>query len=437
MEPAKDHLVFVATSDLAGLVRGKSFPASEWEKRSLRGVGWTPTNVQITCFDTIAKSPFGSFGDLALVPDPTARCQVTASGLNLDFAMGDILSLEGEPWEFCTRSLARRAQDELYRLAGATPLAAFEHEFQIKDTPVRLGDAFGLKGFRDSQTWAEALLEALRQTPCTPDTFMKEYGPSQYEITNQPARGIAAADNAVILRVLVDDVLRRFGVAPSFSPILNPESVGNGVHVHISFVNNAGEPLTYDEGDPHGMSGLTRHFIGGILKYLDQILAILAPSDISYLRLTPHRWSAAFNNLGYRDREASVRICPVSTQDSETIARQFNFEIRAMDAAASPHLAFAALLFAGTQGIKDKVEPPAPTQQDLSLLSADQLAERGFKRLPESLPDALDALSASQAARAWFGDAFVDVYVDHKRAELAHLDGLSWIEKCNLYKAVY
>ena len=109
MIPSKDHLAFVATSDLAGLARGKSFPASEWEKRALRGVGWTPTNVQITCFDTIAESPFGSFGDLALVPDVTARHRIDLDGQEFDFAMGDILSLEGDPWELCTRSLARRA----------------------------------------------------------------------------------------------------------------------------------------------------------------------------------------------------------------------------------------------------------------------------------------------------------------------------------------
>lgn len=437
MEPGKDHLVFVATSDLAGLVRGKSFPASEWEKRALRGVGWTPTNVQITCFDTIAESPFGSFGDLALVPDAGARHQVSLEGQAFDFALGDILSLEGDPWELCTRSLARRAVTELHALCGATPLAAFEHEFQITGAPVRAGDAFGLKGFRESQAWAEALVRALRQTSCVPDTFMKEYGPGQYEITNKPAKGIGAADNAVILRVLTDDVLRGFGVTPSFSPILDPQSVGNGVHLHISFLDDAGEPLTYDESDAHGMSRMTRHFVGGILTYLDQILALLAPSEISYLRLTPHRWSAAYNNLGYRDREASVRICPVSSRDSEAVARQFNIEVRAVDAAASPHLAFAALLFAGAQGIRDRIEPPAPTEEDLSLLSPQELAQRGFKRLPESLPAALDAFGSSDAVRQWFGDTFVAVYADHKRAEIAHLDGLDWAEKCNRYKAVY
>jgi glutamine synthetase len=432
-----DTLVFVGTSDISGIVRGKSFPESEWEKRLVNGVGWTPTNVQITCFDTISESPFGSLGDLALVPDPSTHFKLEGDTAPLSFMLGDICSLEGEAWEFCTRSLAKRALKELRSEAGATVLSAFEHEFQIKDVPARKGDAFGLKGFRDAQVWAEAFLEAMRKASCVPDTFMKEYGPSQYEITNKPAKGITSADNATILRLLADDVLRAHGVNPSFAPILDPEGVGNGVHIHFSFVDDDGVPLTYDANNEFGMTTLTRHFIGGILHHLDQIIAFLAPSDISYLRLTPHRWSAAFNNLGYLDREASVRICPTSAGDPDKIARQFNFEVRAVDAAASPHLAFAAIVFAGLQGIKDAIEPPAPSQEDLSLLNPEELATRGFKRLPQSLNNALETLDKSTAVRDWFGDKFVDLYIAHKKGELDQLEGLDWAQKCDRYKDVY
>ena len=66
-------LIFSATCDLAGKVRGKGFPEEQLEKRKLRGVGWTPTNVQINCFDGIAESPFGALGDLLLIPDPASE----------------------------------------------------------------------------------------------------------------------------------------------------------------------------------------------------------------------------------------------------------------------------------------------------------------------------------------------------------------------------
>ena len=437
MTRADEHLVFAGTSDIAGIMRGKSFPVSEWEKRALRGVGWTPTNVQITCFGTISESPFGSLGDLALIPDPATRFTLDNGGDILDFALGDITSLEGKPWVCCTRSLAKAALKRLHNVSGATPLAAFEHEFQIKDRPPRPGDSYGFKGYRDAKDWSVPFFAALAQANCQPDTFMKEYGPGQYEVTIKPSTGITAADNAAILRIVTEDVLARFDHAATFAPIIDPESVGNGVHIHISLNGGDGAPLSYDANDAYGMSQLTRHFIGGVLKYLDQFLAILAPSEISYLRLTPHRWSAAFNNLGYRDREASVRICPVSAKDEESIARQFNFEVRAMDAAASPHLAYAALLFAGSQGIKDQIEPPPVSEEDLSLLAPAELASRGYERLPQSLGEALARMDGSSMVRSWFGDEFTDIYIAHKRGEMAAIEGLSWQEKCDRYKAVY
>ena len=431
-----NNLIFVGTSDLAGLIRGKSFPENEWEKRVHTGIGWTPTNVQLTCFDSISKSPFGSFGDLVLVPDPETRF-VLENGRRLDFALGDIRSLDGEPWAFCTRNLARRALKDLHDLTGATPLCAFEHEFQIRNAAARPGDAFGFKGFRDAQKWAESFLDALETAGLQPDTFMKEYGPGQYEITNKPTVGLRAPDQAALLRLLAHDVLADFSKVPSFAPILDPDSVGNGLHIHLSFLDDAGSPMTYDSEGVGGMSRLTRHFIGGILAHLDQIIAILAPSEVSYLRLTPHRWSAAFNNLGIRDREASVRICPVSAKAPDQIAKQYNFEIRAVDSAASPHLALAALLFAGTQGVRDRMEPPEPVQADLSMLSPEELARMGFRRLPTSLDAALDALHGSEPARRWFGSEFVDLYVDHKKGELEQLSGLDWAAKCARYAEVY
>ena len=95
-----DPLVFAATSDLAGKMRGKAFPKSETEKRKSRGVGWVPTNALITCFDTIAETPFGSLGDLVLLPDmATAKSIDFEDGTPAEhFVLGDITTPEGDAW---------------------------------------------------------------------------------------------------------------------------------------------------------------------------------------------------------------------------------------------------------------------------------------------------------------------------------------------------
>ncbi|MGB3146803.1 MAG: hypothetical protein WBA91_03470 [Paracoccaceae bacterium] len=227
------------------------------------------------------------------------------------------------------------------------------------------------------------------------------------------------------------------GEEATFVPIRDIASVGNGVHVHFSFVDDDGNPATYDEKGPFGMSGLTGAFAAGVLKYMENIVALTAPSVISYERLTPHRWSAAYNNLGFRDREASLRICPVTAKDPAAIARQYNLEYRAADAAACPHLAMAAIIHAGVQGIEEGLAPPTPTQEDLSLLPHDELAARGYVRLPTSLEAALDRFDGSETATGWFPADFAHVYRAHKLAEIAHLEGMDVSQKCAAYQDTY
>lgn len=433
-----EEMVIACCTDLAGKVRGKAFPASQFDKRKKRGIGWTPTNAQITCFDTIAESPFGSLGDLVLIPDESAKVRVElGDDVPIEhFALGDIRHTDGRPWEFCTRSILKCAVDRLNRASGLTLFGAFEHEFQFRNVASRIGEAYSVNGFRLERRLAETLVAAMRAAGLEPDTFMREFGAGQYEVTMGPSRGIAIADQSTILRELVRSIANALGKEITFTPIRDPAGVGNGVHIHLSFLDN-NKPATWDPNRKHELGKTAGQFVAGILKYLDAIIAITAPSDVSYLRLTPHRWSAAFNNLGFRDREAAVRICPVSDLSDITKAAQFNFEFRAADSTASPHLQLAALVHAGVQGIEENLPTPDATAEDLSLLDPSTLAARGYVRLPKSLPEALDRFLANRTVTGWFPAGFADTYAKHKKGEMAFLEGKTQQEICNLYEQVY
>ncbi len=435
----REPMVFAGMSDISGKVRGKAFPVSALEKRSVRGVGWTPTNVQITCFDVIAESPFGALGDLLLIPDrDTHACVDFGDGSPpFNLTLGNIVSLENEPWECCTRSILISALARLEAVTGLRLKAAFEHEFHLAGEPAQPGEAYTHKGYRNNVAFGETAMAALEAAGIGTDTFMREYGPDQYEITVDPEVGVQAADSATILRELVYASADRHDRRASFSPLRSPDAVGNGVHIHMSFLDGNGKPATYDHGNPFGMAETTGAFIAGVLKYLDSILALTAPSVISYLRLTPHRWSAAYNNLGFRDREASVRICPVTAVDQDSIGKQYNFEFRAADGAASPHLALAAIVHAGVQGIEEQLAPPEPTEEDLSVLDDRTLANRGYARLPQTLDDALQRFAANKTVTGWFPERFSQIYHDHKRGELEHLRDLDNDERCAAYEKVY
>ncbi|MEM9107866.1 MAG: glutamine synthetase family protein [Pseudomonadota bacterium] len=434
-----ETMILAATSDFAGKMRGKAFPSGDLEKRLKRGVGWTPTNVQITCFDTIADSPYGALGDLVLIPDPATMVETSfVDDLPEErFVIGDILETNGTPWECCTRSILKSALERLESVAGLQVFGAFEHEFHFVGADCPLGSAYTTAGFRAERSFAETLTAVMRAASLKPDTFMKEYGIDQYEVTVGPVNGLAIADHAAILRELVHLTAERTGRVSSFTPLRDPAGVGNGVHVHLSLRDVDGTPVTHDPAGKHELGAAAGQFIAGILKYLDRILALTAPSVVSYTRLTPHRWSAAYNNLGFRDREASVRICPVSDLSDIDRANQFNFEYRAADAAASPYLALAALVHAGVQGIEEGLNVPDATEEDLSLLSEVDLKKRGFIRLPQTLEAALDAFAGDTTVKGWFPPAFADIYLKHKQAEMAFLAGKTEADVCAAYEAAY
>ena len=107
----REELVFVGTCDIAGHVRGKGFPASAIDARRHKGVGWTHSNLMQTAFGPILDTPFGTAGDLMIVPDPAAEVRVDfADGSAVEhFFLGDIRNTDGSPWECCPREFLRRA----------------------------------------------------------------------------------------------------------------------------------------------------------------------------------------------------------------------------------------------------------------------------------------------------------------------------------------
>ena len=265
-----EEMIVACCTDLAGKVRGKAFPPSQFDKRLRRGVGWTPTNVQITCFDVIAESPFGALGDLVLLPDEAARVRV-------DFADGEprraFCARRHQPHRrtavgACTRSILKAALDRLHDVAGLTLLGAFEHEFQFRDRPAPARGRLYDGRFPGRAALAETLIAAARAAGLEPDTFMKEYGPAQYEVTMAPVRGVAIADQSTILRELVRAAAGRLDRRVTFTPIRDPVSVGNGVHLHLSFLDGD-RPATYDPQGKHGLSEPAGQFVAGILKYLE------------------------------------------------------------------------------------------------------------------------------------------------------------------------
>jgi glutamine synthetase len=436
----REEIVMLCTCDLAGQVRGKGFPAADLDERMIRGIGWTPTNSMITAHGPIAPGPWGPFGDLVLVPDPATRVRVDFGPDHSveHFVMGDICQLDGTPWTVCPRSFLKRMLAALEERHGLVLKAAFEHEFVYDGVEERPNASYALDAFRRQGRFAETYLGSLKAAGLTLDTFMPEYGPMQYEVTVGPALGVTAADQAVAVRELARATASRLGARASFTPILRPDAVGNGVHVHFSLAEaTTGNLVNYDPTHPQGISSKAGAFIAGILAKLPAITALTAASSVSYLRLTPNRWSASYNNLGVRDREAGVRICPVFGTAGADVFRQYHFEFRAADAAASPYLLLGAIVAAGLFGLDGAITIPAVCEGAPQAMSEKERQALGIVRLPQSLGEALDLFEEDDDLAGHFGAELKAAYLIHKRFEAQMMQQFAPEEQCARYRLAY
>jgi glutamine synthetase len=417
----REKLIFCGTSDLAGHLRGKAFPAAELQSRAISGMGMPPANLLLSAFGPIFVSPFGTAGDVALIPDLSTRVDVGFSegDTGESFVLADLVVPGGAVWECCPRDFCRRAIEGLRREAGVRVLAAFEQEFFARALE-GAGGSFRLRAQRRAGLLGEALLGALRAAGLVPDSFVPEYAPGQYEVTVAPSFGLRAADEAVICREMIAAVGARLGADVTLAPLLAPEGVGSGTHIHISLHGEDGVPALHAAGTPDELSELGRHFVAGIATYTPVITALTAPSAASYLRLAPNKWAPTRADVAAAERGAAIRLCTSFSTDPAKRAAQFNVEFRVCDATASPYLALGAVLHAGLEGIRHKLAlPQAPGA------------------LPKSLPEALDALEASDQARGWMGPLLHRIYLQAKRAEWASLDGLSPQQVCDRYVSAY
>jgi glutamine synthetase len=429
-----DELVSLVTCDLAGLVRGRSVPLADLERRLEIGVGWVPANQSISAFGDLAEpNPWGAAGDVRLMPDATTRVRLDRwPGIApLHFVLCDITEVDGSDWDACGRTFLRRALERLHRHAGVHVSASFEHEL-VLEAPGPAAPAFSLEAQRVAEPFGSQVMAALREAGAEPELFLPEYGERQFEIPVAPAAGLAAADRSVAVKEVVREVARRLGRRVSFAPMHDADAVGTGTHIHLSLVGEDGGPAGYDPARPAGLSLLAGRFAAGILRHLPAVLALTAPSPHSYARLVPHRWSAAVAVLAAQNREATLRICPVVPLGGMTAQGQLHLEFRAADATASPYLALGALVSAGLEGVRDELDPPTVVEAG-SPIDAEPMRTA----LPASLQEALAALEADPRARAWLPPRLLETYLGLKRLELSLVSDLEVEEVCRLYARVH
>lgn len=219
---------------------------------------------------------------------------------------------------------------------------------------------------------------------------------------------IKAADDLMTYKYVIKNVAKRYGKTVTFMPKPVFNDNGSGMHTHQSIWKD-GQPLFWGDGYAN-LSEMALHYIGGILKHAPALLALTNPSTNSYKRLVPGFEAPV--NLAYSqgNRSASIRIPLTGTNPKAK-----RLEFRCPDATCNPYLAFAAMLCAGIDGIKNKIDPGEPLDVDIYDLSPEELAK--IPSTPGSLLDALKALEADHeflTAGGVFTEDFITNWIEYK-----------------------
>jgi glutamine synthetase len=220
-----------------------------------------------------------------------------------------------------------------------------------------------------------------------------------------------AADSLMLFKYIIKNVAWQAGHTATFMPKPLFGDNGSGMHCHQSLWKD-GEPLFHDELGYGGLSDTGRWYIGGLLKHAPSLLAFTNPTVNSYHRLVPGFEAPVNLVYSQRNRSAAVRI-PVTG----TSPKAKRIEFRVPDPSCNPYLAFAAMVMAGVDGIRNKVEPPEPIDKDLYELPPDEHAQ--VQQVPGSLPEVLDALEADHeylVEGGVFTPDLIETWVDWKRS---------------------
>jgi glutamine synthetase len=405
--------VFASLVDSAGVIRGKSIPVTRLKTISQSGVGASPSWALFCADNAIAWIPaFSAVGDDRLRADLSALVKLKDG---FCWAPVDVFEQEGERAAWCSRHFLR-SQVEALQAAGIETLAAGELEFYLlpEDADASAGHwhAYGMGALLDREAAVNDIVNTLGEAGVGLEQFHAEYGTAQYELSLAPADPVTAIDRLVLTRILLGRIARKHQLRISFSPKPFDGGAGNGAHLHFSFTRQ-GKPLLAGGEGAYGITTEGGNLIAGIVHYLPELVALLAPSVLSADRLQPGHWSGAYACWGLENREAAVRYCAANPANPYGA----HLEVKCIDPSANPYIACGAVLGMALAGKTQSMPLPEATQAAPADFSEQQRSEKQIKRLIYSQADALTRLEHSELAQALFRPELLGALIAVRRHE--------------------
>jgi glutamine synthetase len=407
-------------SDMMGMVKSVTIPSSKIPDALEYGIWFDGSSIE--GFTRIYES------DMLLKPDINTFTKIpwlTGESGNVARIICDVFTPDGKPYESDPRYILRKAMKEaedmgfVFKTGPECEFFLFKKENgAIKTSADRKiethdrGQYFDLIMDLGYDVRME-MMDQLIKMGIEVETSHHEVAPGQHEISFKYGNALNTADRVMTLKYTLKSVARKYGLHATFMPKPITGINGSGMHVHQSLFTSDGENVFFDSSDKYQLSKVAYHFLAGQMKYIKELNAVLNPLVNSYKRLVPGYEASTYICWARRNRSALVRV-PQYSPGKEKATR---LEIRCPDPSSNPYLAFAVLLKAGLEGIKNNLQPPPPVEEDVFEFDNFELVKKNIEVLPDTLGEAIREIKNSAIVKELFGDEFLKKYVRAKTEE--------------------
>ena len=401
-------------TDVLGYLKSVAIAPAELEGAFAEGIG----------FDGSAIEGFARVyeADMLAKPDPSTFQILPWRGegpstarMFCDIVMPDGSPSYADPRFVLKRTLSKAAEN------GFTFYTHPEVEFYLfKDNPTPGGEPVPVdrSGYFDhtaqsmGSDFRREAITMLEAMGISVEFSHHEGGPGQQEIDLRYADALSTADNIMTFRTVVREVALSQGIWATFMPKPFTTHPGSGMHTHVSLFE--GDTNTFFEaGAEYQLSKTGRQFIAGVLKHAAEIAVVTNQWVNSYKRLMWGGEAPSYICWGHNNRSAMVRV-PMYKPNKGQSTRM---ELRTIDSACNPYLAFSVLLAAGMRGIEEGYELPREAEDDVWSLTERERKSLGIDPLPKSLYDAIAVAENSELLAETLGEHVFDFFLRNKRAE--------------------
>jgi glutamine synthetase len=411
----KDAIKFITLqfTDLLGVIKEIIIPVEELGSALADGVWFDGSSIE--GFARIQES------DLFLKPDTATYAVVpwlTEEGktarLICDIYRADGGPFEGDPRFILKQAVAEAASEGLEFNVGPEPeFYLFHSDAEDRTSPIDHGSYFDLSSHEGYKV-IKKIVAALESFGIQVETSHHEVGLGQYEIDFQYGPCIDIADKVLTLKYCAKKIAQMHNLHATFMPKPIMDAPGSGMHVHQSLFDiKAKANAFYDKDHKYNLSKLARNFIAGQIGHINAMCAVLCPTVNSYKRLVSGFEAPVYVTWAAMNRSALLRVPKWFKAKSEAA----RIELRCPDPACNPYLAFAVMLKAGLDGVKNNLEPPEPVDENIYQLDGESLVQRNIDVLPTSLLEALEQLKKDDLLQEVLGRHLFERYVDVKTKE--------------------